>query len=342
MSAVSRVLALCGALVAGTTTSAATVPLDLGWDSGAALVARTASRVESDVAHRAAAATTAQEASSIVLESQQILTKEGMVHLPRTFRATGQQFDLVVHFHGPPHVLGAAMEKAGVEAALLVYNRDGIVQSSAYDGRYAAPGSLDKAVAAVEDAIAQSGVVQQPKVRRIALSGWSAGGGAVYRLLTHPAVAARVDAVLVEDGLHAAFVKTATRELDPLKLAPFVRLAEQAAHGDKLFGLTHSSIPTFDHGSTTETAAYLAGKVGVNLHAPAAPRDLGTRPGEKAPPAAPPPGEPLKQTLGADRGDFHVQGFEGTSKGAHCAQLLKVDQTLMGYLAARWNRPSKI
>ena len=64
--------------------------------------------MESVVARRAAAAATAQEASSIVLESQQILTKEGMVHLPKTFRATGQQFDLVVHFHGPPHALGAA------------------------------------------------------------------------------------------------------------------------------------------------------------------------------------------------------------------------------------------
>jgi hypothetical protein len=341
MSVLSRLLALGSALLAGGTISIFPLSPLLSAETAATPLA---GRIAAPMAAACETTRRAQpqaETSSILLESQQMLTKQGMVHLPRTFRATGNRFDLVVHFHGGPEIVGAAMEKSGLEAALLTYNRDGIVQSSAYEWRYAAPNALDEAVRAVEQAIAQSGVVDAPRVRRIALSGWSAGSGAVYRLLTHPDVVSRVDAVLVEDGLHAAFVKTATREIDPVKMAPFVRFANQAARGDKLFGLTHSSIPTLDHASTTETAAYIANALAVELRAPSSPRDLSrTAAAGPAPRHAGPP-ERLRQTIGGGRGDFHVMGFEGTSKLAHCAQLTKIDQTLMGYLAARWADPQR-
>ena len=67
--------------------------------------------------------------------------------------------------------------------------------------------------------------------RRIALSGWSAGYGAVFRVLDRERDAVRVDAVLLADGLHASLDQTSKyeRHVSIDHMAPFTAFADEAS-----------------------------------------------------------------------------------------------------------------
>jgi hypothetical protein len=45
----------------------------------------------------------------------------------------------------------------------------------------------------------------------------------------------------------------------------------------------------------------------------------------------------MTETSSADLGAFHLLGFEGMSKEAHCDHFRGIDDTVLGYLASRWN-----
>src|SRR5262249_3976153 len=159
-------------------------------------------------------------------------TRVGIVFLPKGFRTDGGAFDLVVHFHGAPSVVEGALERANVNAVLLTVNLG--VSSGPYEKAYATPGMLERVIAAVTATVERRANCTSPRVRRVALSAWSAGYGAVARLLAQPALAARVDAVLIADGMHAGYASVRTHAIDDAKMEPFVRFAERAAAGETL------------------------------------------------------------------------------------------------------------
>jgi len=243
-------------------------------------------------------------------------THAGLVFLPRGFHLDEGAFDVIVHFHGAPTVLEDALEAAGLHAALLTVNLG--IGSGPYEDTYADTGALGRAVAAVALVVERT-TSAAPHVRRIALSSFSAGYGAVSRILSSERASAGVDAVLLSDGLHAGFTSAKAHTLDDRKMAPFVRFASDAARGEKLMGITHSAIETYDYASTTETAAYLLHEVRLE---PTAGRSVGAR--------------GMIMTSVADRGGLHVRGFAGTTKEAHCDQLLSIGDNLFPFLAQRW------
>ncbi len=163
-----------------------------------------------------------------------------------------------------------------------------------------------------------------PKPRRIALSGWSAGYGSVFRILDRPANVARIDAVLLADGLHAGFEpgNQYDRHVSFDQMAPFVAYADEAVAGRKLFAVTHSAIPT-PYASTTETADYLLAQESL----------------ERSPSKEPAPRPRMLPRTRADSGDFHVMGFAGANEAAHCDHLHAFGETLLPYLKTRWSVP---
>lgn len=244
-------------------------------------------------------------------------TFPGMVYLPRGWHAPDGAFDVVIHFHGAPHVVEAELDRAGVRAALLTVNLG--VGSAVYDAAYGDAMALDRALAAVRKVAARSDRGART-VRRVALSSWSAGYGAVSRVLSYPGARSRVDAVLLADGLHTPFL--GREHVHPGRLASFVALAAEAARGEKLFALTHSEIPTYRYASTTETADHLLDQLGLpRFDDAAAVRGA------------------MRATSSAGAGDFHVRAFEGTDEEAHCQHLRNVGETLLPMLAQRWRRP---
>jgi hypothetical protein len=249
-----------------------------------------------------------------------VLSEVGMVYVPKTFQpGPGGTFDLVVHFHGTPGAVEKALETAGINAVLVIVNLG--LGSGPYESRYQHKAALDAVVSVAARTLVKSHVMTDPHVGRIALSSWSAGYGAVWRLLMRPDVSARVDAVMLADGLHSAFMPQGYRTIDEAHIAAFQHFAELAAKGERLMTVTHSGIETYKYASTTETARYLERSVGAEVVTTS---EEGAR--------------RMKKTSHAEKGSFIVDGYAGENADAHCDHLLALGTTMYPALAKRWQR----
>ena len=240
-----------------------------------------------------------------------------VISLTAGCRTTEKPYDLLIHFHGAPPVLETAFEKSGIDGALVIYNWG--IGSGKYEDYFGASAAFSQLVTSIELGIRElCPTAAAPK--RIGLSAWSAGYGAIWRILDRQADAARVDSVLLSDGLHAGFVGNEhERNVNPAQMAAFALFADQAVQDKRLFAITHSTIAT-PYASTTETASYLldgqgVARIQVNMPGPRPEMDL---------------------TSMADRGSFHVRGFAGEDKAAHANQLYAFGDLLLPYLRERW------
>jgi hypothetical protein len=255
-------------------------------------------------------------------ESVTIPTSLGVLYLPRGFASTQDgRFDLVVHFHGGAQIVAPQMERARVNAALFVVNLG--VGSGVYENAFEGGRPLESRIAFVEDKLRERGIVPAAKASRVALSAWSAGYGAVSKILTASRTAERVDSVLLADGLHAGFERGSRTAVDSLKMAPFARFAKRAADGKALMGISHSRIATYRYASTTQTADYLIDSVSASRE-----------PTGGATPA-------VGGGSAAKRGDFYVVGFGGDDTDAHCEHLTQLGETLFPVLAEHWRTPAR-
>lgn len=149
--------------------------------------------------------------------------------------------DLLIHFHGAAWI---PFQSAG-DRPLCVASINLGAGSSVYEKPLLEPGAFEKLLRALE--------VSTPPVRRLYLSGFSAGYGAIRAILRSHADA--VDGVLLLDGLHTGY--TADGGLEIEKMEPFRRFAAAAASGSKRLVYTHSEITPDTYASTSETAADL-------------------------------------------------------------------------------------
>jgi hypothetical protein len=232
-------------------------------------------------------------------------------------RVAQKPYDVLIHFHGAPPVLEAAFEKSGIDGVLVIYNWG--IGSGAYEDPFQAPGTFNQLMTSITNGVRElCPTAAAPK--RIGLSAWSAGYGAVWRILDRSADAAKIDSVLLSDGLHCGFIgNERERQINPALLAPFELFADQAVQEKRLFAITHSSIQT-PYASTTETSSYL-------LDAEDVPRIQVNMPG---------PRPDMELISRADKGSFHVRGFAGQDKPAHANQLYSFGDLLLPYLKERW------
>lgn len=242
-----------------------------------------------------------------------------VISLAAGCRSVSKPYDLLVHYHGAPAVVEAAFEHSGIDGALVIYNLG--IGSGAYEDPYSMPGSYDRMVESVRLAIRDlCPSAAQPK--RVALSGWSAGYGAILHIIDRVKDAARVDAVLLADGMHVGFEPVGFRKVSAISMAPFTLFADEAIAGKKLFAITHSTIQT-PYASTTETGEFLLETEGLAVDR----REVqGPRPS-------------MTQTSRADREGFHLRGFAGEDKAAHCDHLFAFGELLLTPLAERWSKP---
>lgn len=223
-------------------------------------------------------------------------------------------FDLIVHFHvGKP--AEGDYRASGVRAVVACADHGLFAKAygDAYDDRTRFPKVVEDITALVREKTGHS----EAHPARIALVAWSAGYGAVRKVLQQRAN--EIDTVILLDGLHTAFRYQGRRKtIDGRDLEPFVAFAREAAEGRKLMVVTHSEIVPADYPSTTDTANALIEATGA------------TRVESDAPAAT------LMPTTRADRGDFHVRGFAGVTKESHVAQLHLIAMALHDYLLPRW------
>lgn len=239
----------------------------------------------------------------------------GQVLLPKDLKLNAKgEFPVVFHFHG--HEAARKEWVQAIDGAVLV-GIDLGVNSGPYLAKFADPAALRRLFESVEGAVASRLGVASASIGKLGLSSWSAGYGAVERILRSE-FSNRVDSVMLLDGLHTGHADT---ERARRTLEPFVEYARRAANGRALFYVSHSSILPPGYASTTETASYLVWQLG------GAPEPTSVREGH-------PMGLELIRRY--DRGAFHVRGFSGNGKLDHCAQIGLYRDVLRRYLAPRW------
>jgi hypothetical protein len=256
-----------------------------------------------------------------VLPSKLTRVGNAIVWHPNAVEADGS-YDVIIHFHGVQVALEPAMREAGLRAVLLIVNAGQAgLTAEAYRDMHGAPGTLNHLLGALQRHMAEIFRRDDVHARRVAVSAWSAGFGAVAPMLRRAEDSARIDAVLVSDGIHCSFADLKKREILDSQLAHVVGFAKRAMARDKLFGITHTAIQTPDFASTTETADKLLSLLGLT---PNMILDAGSKP-------APAP------TAVTERGEFVLLGFAGNDKHAHSVQQWALGRTLWARLAARWN-----
>lgn len=227
-------------------------------------------------------------------------------------------FDLVVHFHGHEPI-----RKEFVKAAKgqVLVGIDLGIGSGAYSKAFAAPHVFPALIRSVEAAMAQKTGKKNAYVRKLALTSWSAGYGAIEQILRQPA-GKKVDAVVLLDSLHAGYADEQEKTLKVEQLEPFLDFAKKAAAKQKFMYMSHSSIIPPGYASTMETANFFVKQL---------------------------KGKPKKATrqdvLGLDmfqrfdKGNFKVRGYTGNDKPDHCAHIGLMADIMRVHLSGRWKTP---
>ncbi|MFO0550834.1 MAG: hypothetical protein U0271_20765 [Polyangiaceae bacterium] len=257
----------------------------------------------------------------------------GILVLPTSFHpAADGSYDLLLHFHGNTAVVRESAEVVHLDAAVAIINLG--IGSAPYEEYFVAPGTYEDLLASIDRGLARRGV-KNPQLRRVALSAWSAGYGAISTILQMRRGTDMLDALLVFDGIHAGWEGG---KLNPRQMKPFVDFAKLAASGKVYFGITHSNIDPIDYASTRETSSYLLDAVGA-VRETRDPRrdgppylDLASMRGAVSKKLE----KHMEPTSEARIGSFHVTGYRGNTKEHHMAHLFQMGATLLGELAARW------
>jgi hypothetical protein len=257
----------------------------------------------------------------------------GFLTLPPAFRAPDGAYDLVVHFHGNSDLVEESFTLSGLNAVVVILNFG--TGSAPYEDRFANRVILPDVLGRAQATMEKRGLAGA-HLRRLALTAWSAGYGAVLKVLEQPALAAKVDAVLLLDGIHVG--RGPGNELLLDRLAPFQRFAQEAVEGKRLFSITHSNVvPIGRYAGTHETTDALLQAVGV-----------ARSPGGETPTALPlrslervmakKQQVPLIAESVARRAGLRVRGYRGDHPEHHMAHLVYMAATALPDLVEWWKR----
>lgn len=258
----------------------------------------------------------------------------GYLAITPDFTSADGTYDLVIHFHGNTELVEQSLAYAKIGAVFVPQNLG--LGSGVYETKLAQKGAFADLLSRADAAMTKRGLANA-KLGRVALVAWSAGYGAVLRILEQPELAERVDAVILLDCLHIG--RTLGERRPALaQIAPWERFALAAAHGRKLFTITHSEITPDRFVGARETTDILLRRVGVLRHAageeatiPDIPAVEGVLPKRLRLPLSP-------LTL-ADRGKLFVRGYAGNEPEHHIYHLMQMATIALPDLAAWWSRP---
>lgn len=224
--------------------------------------------------------------------------------------------DVVFHFHAG-QLSDRDIRASGVNAVFVSCGWG--VGTAPYSDAFADPNRFDRMMKTVTKRVGAK------SVRRLALVSWSAGFASISKILRVPRYYAMTDTVVLLDSLHSAY--TSSGDVDAKMLSPFVRFANDAAHGDaaatnKLMVMTHSAIVPPGYASSTEATRAVLSAIDV-LTDEAGSKDVGT--------------EAMRLSYRADAGNLHVRGYRGQGPRDHFDHLHLVGEVLRNWLVPRWS-----
>ncbi len=209
---------------------------------------------------------------------------------------------LVIHFHGAPWLIQHHVAQHFPRAALITVQLG--TGSSVYGRPFGKPEAFDSVV---EEAGQALGLKR--KWSSITLTAFSAGYGAVRAILRNNENFARVNNVLLLDGIHAGYspegVKLAEGgAVNAMDLDSFVRFAREAVAGNKSFVLTHSEIFPGTYASTTECVDFVLTALDLKRRTELMNRPIG-----------------MRQLSIFDAKGLHVRGYAGNTAPDHVDHL---------------------
>ncbi|HEY0673238.1 MAG TPA: hypothetical protein VGD27_13250 [Longimicrobiales bacterium] len=236
-------------------------------------------------------------------KSIQLFIPEGVKHADR--------LNLVIHFHGSAAFVSeyAATQLRDDHIIATVQLGSG---SGIYDRSFADPQVFDSLISRVKQSASRT-LRRDVAFKRIVLSGWSAGYGAVRAILRDSARAELIDGVVLLDGLHTGYIPDRRviadgGQLDTANFPAFLRYARWAMSGRKRFLITHSEIFPATFASTTESANYMLDALGLKRTPVLEWGPLG-----------------MQQTSVARAGRFEVRGYAGNAAQDHVDHLHALD-----------------
>ena len=231
----------------------------------------------------------------------------GTLFLPAALRPAKTQ-PLFIHFHGGTWLPEVAAARVGKTAVISIQIGSG---SSVYAKPFSDPELFTRLIAEAET---KAGTRFSP----VTLTAWSAGYGSVREILKVPAHYARVDRVLLIDGLHTGYVggkpgtgPSQSSEIEPENLQIFLQFARDAVAGRKQMIVTHSEIFPGTFASTTETTDWLVAQLGLKRRPVVRWGPMGTQ-----------------QLSEVKAGQLTVIGYAGNSAPDHVDQLHSLPQYL--------------
>lgn len=232
------------------------------------------------------------------------------IFVPDYYRApAGGAFTLVLHLHSASWAAEDAIYRARANAVLLAIHLGNL--SGPYQSYFSRPGVFRQILDTVTAVLRERGIIASPVVRKLVVTSFSAGYAGVREVLRSPDCRARIDALLLADGLHSSLDST----LMNTQLQDFLTFAQDARGGKKIFISTHSSIRTSGYRSTTETANYLLAGLGLPRKVAAGSDEVGTR------------------ISTADTGNFHLRGYAGDTATDHMKHLYGMHQMVSDVMA---------
>ncbi|MBK8251112.1 MAG: hypothetical protein IPK82_00385 [Polyangiaceae bacterium] len=227
-------------------------------------------------------------------------------------------FDVVIHFHGHEPI---RKEFVKTSNGVVLVGIDLGIGSGAYQNGFASPQTFPKLLASIEAEMAKRSGNAKAHVRKLALSAWSAGYGAIDQILRQTG-GKNIDSVILLDSLHAGYENEQQKTLKTVQLDPFVAFAKRAASGKTFMFMSHSSIIPPGYASTTEVASYVVQKLGGKPAKAKREDVLG-----------------LDMIRKYDKSNFHVRGYEGDDKPDHCAHLGLIAGIMKTHILPRWKTP---
>ena len=244
----------------------------------------------------------------------ELLPKAVEVFIPQK-RRDAKTFDLLLHFHGAGFIVQYAAtkhRKALVAAAINLGGGSGVYNNAFEDSI-----KFPALIAALQDNLEEK-LARPVTLRKIILSGFSAGYGAIRKIISTPQNFAAVDAILLLDGIHASYIPERRvlaegGQIDSSGVAAFIRFAAEAArkNSNKKFLLTHSEIFPGTFVSTTDATDFILQKLAI-----------ARRPVLKWGPLG------MQQLSTARQHHFAVLGFAGNTAPDHVDHLHALDYFL--------------
>jgi hypothetical protein len=164
---------------------------------------------------------------------------------------TEPRIPVIIHFHGSNDVMEEQISALKNGAVLCTVHLGNL--SGPYRNYFSDRAAFRKILHHLNGVLAKSGMDYGERKPELILTSFSAGYAAVREILLDEGYFDTVRAVLLADGLHT--------DSDPLlmeqQMRSFLRYAQDAQKGKKIFYITHSGIQPPGYAGTTGTAEYL-------------------------------------------------------------------------------------